>query len=86
LEVCCAALRDLFGYPLKPAPVRPEWLSSAVVSLARGIDRDRAYDQMPLLMDALMDAGCNSDEVLDHCREPDHYPGCWLIDQLLNRS
>jgi hypothetical protein len=71
---------------LSVVTVAPAWLTSTVVSLARGIHQERAFDRMMLLMDALMDAGCSNEEVLGHCREPDHYLGCWLIDLLLNRS
>jgi hypothetical protein len=87
LGAYCAALRDLFGYPLNPAPVRPEWQTSTVVALAQGIYDERAYDRLLLLMDALMDAGCSNDEVLEHCRGPnDHVRGCWLIDGLLQKT
>ena len=40
-----------------------------MLGLARGIYEDRAFDRLPLLADALMDAGCDDDDVLDHCRE-----------------
>ena len=36
---------------------------------------------MPILADALQDAGCDSDDILDHCRGPGpHVRGCWVVD------
>jgi hypothetical protein len=43
---------------------------------------------MPVLADALLDAGCNDDDILNHCREQGsvHHRGCWCLDLLLNKS
>ena len=80
-------LRDIFGDPFKPATCDPSWRTSTVVSLARTIYDARSFELLPVLADALMDAGCGNDEVLEHCRGPNiHVRGCWLIDLLLNRS
>jgi hypothetical protein len=88
LGAYCAALRDLFGYPLKPAPVvRSEWLTSTVVSLARNIYDSRSFELLPVLGDALLDAGCHEEGVLDHCRNGgEHHRGCWVVDLVLNQS
>jgi hypothetical protein len=52
-----------------------------VLALARGIQRDQAFDRMPILADALQDAGCDDEAVLAHCREPrEHVRGCWVVD------
>jgi hypothetical protein len=78
-------LRDIFENPWRPRRVRPEWLTSTVVGLARGIYVGRAFDRMPILADALQDAGCE-DGILDHCREPrGHVRGCWVVDLLLGK-
>ncbi|MCI0704395.1 MAG: hypothetical protein L0241_25335 [Planctomycetia bacterium] len=59
----------------------PQWRTTTVVALARGIYRDQAYDRLPILADALQDADCNDDGVLQHCREAkEHVRGCWLVD------
>jgi hypothetical protein len=80
-------VRDMFGNPFRPTTFNPDWLTSNVVSLARGVYEERAVDRFPLLMDALMDAGCASNEVLEHCRGPNtHVRGCWLIDLLLAKE
>jgi hypothetical protein len=43
---------------------------------------------MPILADALQDAGCDNEEVLDHCRAADgvHVRGCWVVDLVLGKS
>jgi hypothetical protein len=81
-------IRDVFGNPFRPVAVDPHWLTSDVVALARGIYDERAFDRMPILADALQDAGCDSAAVLDHCRDPNgvHVRGCWVVDLLLGKS
>jgi hypothetical protein len=80
-------LRDIFGNTVRPVAVDPEWLTSTVVALVRGIDEDQAFDQLPILTDALLDAGCEDERVLGHCRIPGpHVRGCWVIDLLLGRE
>lgn len=45
--------------------------------LATGIYQERAFDRLPILADALQDAGCDNDDVLTHCRQPgEHVRGC----------
>jgi hypothetical protein len=79
--------RDIFGNPFHPATIDPAWLSSTVVSLAAGIYTDRAFDRLPILADALTDAGCDSADVIDHCRRPGpHARGCWVVDLLLGKG
>jgi hypothetical protein len=48
----------------------------------------REFSAMPILADALQDAGCDSDKVLSHCRDPKqvHVRGCWVVDLVLGRS
>lgn len=76
-------LRDLFDNPFRPTELDPRWLTSDVVRLARVIRADRAFDLMPVLGDALQDAGCASSAVLDHCYGGcRRVPGCWLVDAL----
>ncbi len=83
-----ALLHDIFGpLPFRDIAVHPSWLTSDVRLLARGIYDDKAFDRMPILADALQDAGCDNDEVLNHCRAEgwEHVRGCWVIDLLLGR-
>jgi hypothetical protein len=80
-------VRDIFGYPFRPVTVDPSWLTSAAVGLARCIYEDRASDELPILADALEDAGCTDRAILDHCRGPGpHVRGCWVVDLLLGKE
>jgi hypothetical protein len=80
-------LREVFGDPFRPVRVAPPWLTADVVSLARGIYAERAFDRLPILADALQDAGCDSDDVLSHCRgSGPHVRGCWVCDLVLEKE
>jgi hypothetical protein len=80
-------LGDLFGNPFRPVEVPAAWRTPTVVSLARAIHNERAFGLMPVLGDALQDAGCAHPEVLAHCYGPGpHAPGCWLLDGLTGRD
>jgi hypothetical protein len=80
-------LRDIIGNPFRPVTVDSAWLTSTVVALANGIYAERAFDRLPILADTLMDAGCDNDDVLNHCRGDDpHVRGCWVVDLLTGRS
>ncbi|OWK45372.1 hypothetical protein FRUB_01703 [Fimbriiglobus ruber] len=62
-------------------------MTSNVVALACGIYQERAFDRMPILADALQDAGCDSDDILAHCRgDGPHVRGCWVVDLLLGKE
>lgn len=81
-----ALLRDVLGNPFRPVAVDQSWLTPAVVRLAQSIYDGRAFDRLPILADALEEAGCTHAEVLGHCRQPGtHARGCWVIDGLLQR-
>ena len=55
--------------------------------MAQVIYDDRAFDRLPLLADAMEDAGCADQEILDHCRSNgEHVRGCWVVDLLLGKS
>jgi hypothetical protein len=52
--------------------------------LARGIHERGAFEQLPVLADALEEAGCRDPDILVHCRQPGlHDGGCWVTDMLL---
>ena len=62
-------------------------LTSTVLALAGEIYEDRAFDRLPILADALQDAGCEDKDVLTHCRQPGgHSRGCWVMDVLLGKE
>jgi hypothetical protein len=48
--------------------VPTSWLTSTVVSLAHAIYEEQDFDRMPILGDALEEAGCTDEAVLRHCR------------------
>ena len=82
-----ALIREVIGNPFRDYPLDPLWLAwegGTVGHLARGIYQDRAFDRMPILGDALEEAGCDHDAILAHCRSGDeHTRGCWVIDLVL---
>jgi hypothetical protein len=81
-------VRDIFGpLPFRDVRIEPAWLTSDVTALARGIYDEKAFDRMPILADALQDAGCDNDDVLTHCRgaKNEHVRGCWVVDLILGR-
>ena len=76
--------------PPPPAPLAPgldpRWRTADAVALARGIAEDRAFDRLPLLADALMDAGCDDEAVLAHCRAAAGVGDrSWVVDLLLEQ-
>ena len=82
-----ALVRCIFGNPFRPVAFNPAWRTSDVVALARGIYDDRAFDRMPILADALQDAGCDNDDILNHCRAgTPHARGCWVVDLVLGKA
>jgi hypothetical protein len=83
----CGILRDIIGNPFLPLALNPIWLSSTVKNLAESVYTDGAFGKMPILGDALEDAGCDNEDILKHCREPgEHCRGCWCLDLVLGKS
>jgi hypothetical protein len=82
-------IRDLFGHLFHTDPL---WLArlnhtDEVERIARAIYDDHSFTDMPILADALEDAGCLDAEVLAHCRDGgEHARGCWVIDSILGKS
>ena len=81
-------LRDIFGNPFRPVAFDPAWRTDTAVSLARGMYDSREFGAMPILADALQDAGCEDEQVLTHCRDANqvHVRGCWVCDLVLGKS
>jgi hypothetical protein len=84
----CAWFLDPFGNPFQRTPADPNWLNSTVVGLARQMYESREFSAMPILADALQDAGCDNRDILDHCRDPKqtHVRGCWVVDVVLGKE
>src|SRR5207248_5032085 len=81
-------MRDIVGNPFRPVRADPRWLTSDVLALAASIYAERAFDRLPILADALQDAGCENADVLGHCRDPQltHVRGCWVVDLVLGKE
>jgi hypothetical protein len=81
-------MREIFGHPFPPAAFNPTWRTLDVRLLANGIYTDRVFDRMPVLADALQEAGCDSDDLLSHLRDPHatHVRGCWALDLVLGNE
>jgi hypothetical protein len=83
----CRLLRCIFGNPIRSVAYDPTWRTAAVFGLAEAIYADRAFDRLPILADALEDAGCDDRDMLAHCRtDPDHARGCWVVDLILGKN
>ena len=81
----------VFGDPRRPLPhLAAAWLrwnDGTIPKIAQGIYEERAFDRLPILHDALLDAGCDDEDLLAHCRGAGpHVRGCWVIDLILGKS
>jgi hypothetical protein len=82
-----ANLRCIFGNPFCPFTFLPAWRTDTALSLAQQMYNTHDFSVMPILADALQDAGCNSDDILNHCRGPGpHVRGCWVVDMVLGKE
>jgi hypothetical protein len=85
-----AILRDVVGNPFRPAQNDGAWVwwnDRTVWKVAQATYDDRAFDRLPILADALEEAGCTEQAILDHCRGPGpHARGCWVLDLLLGKA
>jgi hypothetical protein len=83
-----AVVWDVAGNPFQPVRFAPDWRTDTVIAIARQMYEAREFSAMPILADALQDAGCNNDDVLTHCRDTalTHVRGCWVVDGVLGLS
>ncbi len=73
--------------PWRPVRVEPAWRTAAVVALARAVYEEGRWAELPVLADALEEAGCADVALLGHLRGPGpHARGCWALDLLLTRE
>jgi hypothetical protein len=89
-EGYCKIIRDLFGNPIRAVRLNPAWLTwqnGTIPKIGLGIYKERRFESMPILADALEEAGCTDAEILNHCRQAiEHVRGCWLLDLVLGKS
>jgi hypothetical protein len=80
--------RDIVGNPFRPVAFDPAWRTSTAVALARQMYDSREFGAMPILADALQDAGCEDEAILNHCRDANqpHVRGCWVVDLVLGKE
>jgi hypothetical protein len=80
-------IRDIFGNPFRPVAFDPAWRTDTALALAWQMYEAREFSVMPILADALQDAGCDNDEILNHCRgSGPHVRGCWVVDLVLGKE
>jgi hypothetical protein len=87
----CQLLRCVFGNPFKlRTTIDPAWLrwnDETVPRIARSVYEEHRFGKLPILHDALLDAGCDDQDILDHCQAPGpHVRGCWVLDLLLGKE
>lgn len=74
----CRGGRPLWDEHYPPCP--DAWNNERVRALLNGIVREQAYDRLPILADALEEAGCEDVLLLRHCREcAEHDSTCWVL-------
>jgi hypothetical protein len=86
----CAIIRDVVGNPFRPPPaIDPAWLAwhdGLVAAVAGAMYQEGRFADMPVLADALEDAGCADQQLLTHCRSGGlHVRGCWAVELLLGK-
>lgn len=83
-------VRDCFSHLLRSVLVDTSWFAwngGTIRHLAEAIYNERAFDRLPILADALEDAGCTDADILDHLRgSGPHVRGCWVLDLLLGKE
>jgi hypothetical protein len=82
-----ALLREVFHNPFRRLAFNPAWRTDAVLSLARQCYSSRDFAPLPILGDALQDAGCENADVVDHSRSSGpQVRGCWVVDLVLAKG
>jgi hypothetical protein len=80
-------VRDIYGNPFRSVIFDTAWRSTTTIGLAETMYASRDFAAMPILADALEEAGCYNTAVLAHCRGPGpHVRGCWVVDLVLGKA
>jgi len=89
-EVQAHLIRDIFGNPFHPLSrqsLLPLTENRLLRAMAEAVYAERTFEDLLILADALEEAGCDSSEILNHCRAgTDHVRGCWVVDLLLEKE
>jgi hypothetical protein len=84
--VQCEIARDVLGYPEFTVKFDRNWGTTTAVAIVREMYSSRDFSAMPILADALQDAGCDEPEILEHCRaEKPHVRGCWVCEEIVGK-
>ncbi len=86
--LCRRLINEVHGNPFRPVKFDAAWRTDTAVALAKQMYDSRDFSVMPILADALQDAGCDSEDILNHCRDANqvHVRGCWVVDLVLGKS
>jgi len=77
---------EVAGNPFRLSDFAP-WRTDTAMALARQMYAASEFSAMPILADALQDAGCDDEDVLRHCRDAcEHVKGCWVVDGVLGKE
>jgi hypothetical protein len=88
LRTMARLMHDIFGNPFREVKFNKLWRTDTVLTLARQMYASREFSAMPILADALQDAGCTNEGILSHCRDANqiHVRGCWVVDLVLDKK
>jgi hypothetical protein len=91
-------VHDIFGNPfrhlLRLSQAVLAWNDGIIPRIAEAIYEERLLPEgtldnvrLTILADALLDAGCDDEELIAHCRsERPHVRGCWAVDLILGKE
>lgn len=80
-------VHEIFGNPFRLAPLDSAWMTPTAVALSQKVYDSLDFSLLPIVADALEEAGCNDTDLLDHCRQPGpHARGCWVVDLLTGKE
>jgi hypothetical protein len=87
LAAQASLLRCIINNPFHATKLDSSSRAPSILHLASVIHEERAFDRLPILADALEEAGCQNADILTHCRSSGpHVRGCWVIDLLLGKE
>jgi hypothetical protein len=79
-------IRCIFGNPFRPVTLDPAWRTPQVIALAQTAYNEHRFGDLPVMADALEEAGCSNTDVISHCRGfGPHVRGCWALDLVLDK-
>ena len=87
-ETRVASYYCAYGVPSDLRTIPSAWRTDTVVTLARRMSVSRDFSILPILADALQEAGCDNEVMLNHCRNQNatHIRGCWVVDLVFSEG